>query len=116
MTEMRVIPPTVTPKDLADATGWSERSVRRTARALNACLGTGRGMRLTAADVQAIMEEKRCPSRSTSGARSTTTGARFPVGDYEVLRAQRTKSEPKELRPRKKPNSGNIITMDRARS
>lgn len=66
---MSIIPPTVSPKELADATGWSERFVRETARALNACLGTGRGMRLTEADVKAIMEAKRCPSRS-SGARA----------------------------------------------
>ncbi len=56
---MKVIPETVTPKDLADATGWSERWVRQTARALGACLGRARGMRLTEADVKTIMEAKR---------------------------------------------------------
>ena len=55
----KVIPETVTPKELADATGWSERWVRQTARALNACIGRARGMRLTEQDVIRIMEAKR---------------------------------------------------------
>jgi hypothetical protein len=56
---MGIIPETVTPKELADATGWGERFVRETARALGACLGSGRGMRLTHDDVLKIMEAKR---------------------------------------------------------
>src|SRR5262245_9856907 len=55
---VRIIPETVSPRELAESTGWSERSIRDAARALGACLGTGRNMRLTEADVKAIMEAK----------------------------------------------------------
>jgi hypothetical protein len=116
---MSIIPETVTPKQLAAETGWSERYVRTTARALNACLGRGRGMRLTRDDVHKIMEAKRCPISESTGARAARSGAiagQLPAGDYEVLRAQRTKSERRELRPRKKSSSGNVISMDLPRS
>ncbi len=106
-----IIPETITPKELADQTGWSERSVREMARALNACLGRNRGMRLTREDVQKIMEAKRCPSRSASAGTRITTAGRLPDGDYEALRAQRTKPGRKELRPRQKPKSGNVVSM-----
>lgn len=111
-----IIPETITPKELAEQIGWSERRVREMARALNACLGRNRGMRLTHEDVLAIMEARRCPSRSTSAARRTTIQGRLPEGDYEKLLALRTKPERKELRPRQKDPCGKVILMDRARS
>src|SRR3954469_9104051 len=108
-----VLPEITTPKALADHLGWSERFIRETARALNACLGRGRGMRLTQADVVAIMEAKRCPSRSTNGraAKSIATVGGLPDIDYEGRRAQRTKSGRRELQPRKKPSNGTVISM-----
>ena len=78
-----IIPSTITPKDLAEETGWSERFIREKARALNACLGRNRGMRLTQEDVLKIMEARRCPSRSKSAAKYTTTQVRLPYAKGE---------------------------------
>lgn len=111
-----IIPSTITTKDLAEETGWSERFIREKARALNACLGRNRGMRLTQEDVLKIMEARRCPSRSKSAAKYTTTQARFPAGDYEALQGQRTDSGRKKLQPRSTTQSGNVVTMDRSQS
>jgi hypothetical protein len=116
MSRAAIIPETVSPRELADQTGWSERLVRETARSLDACLGRGRGMRLTHEDVVRIMEARRCPSKSRSVATRTTTAGRLPDGDYEALRAQRTKPARKELQPREKPKNGNVISMAPGRS
>lgn len=111
-----IIPATITPRELAAETGWSERYIRETARALSACLGRGRGMRLTQDDVLRIMEARRCPSRSRSAAKHTTTAGQLPEGDYAALLARRTRPARRELRPREKPKNGNVISMDRAQS
>src|ERR1700728_704031 len=117
---MTVIPETVTPKQLAERYGWGEKWVRRTARALNACLGRGRGMRLTGEDVKAIMEVKRCPSQY-SGGRGAKSGATtgvpaIPQGGFEDLLAQLTEPSRKELRPRENLNNGKVLSMVRKRS
>src|SRR4051794_33533510 len=107
---MTIIPETITPKQLAEQTGWSERFVRETARGLNACLGRGRGMRLTRDDVLKIMEAKRCRSQSKSAGTRTTIAGQLPAGDYADLRAQLTKPARKELRPKEKTTSGNVTS------
>ena len=67
------------PGEVAKRLGTSERRVRERARELNACLILGKNrIALTEEDVLAIMESFRCRSRSTRGAKSTTSGARLP--------------------------------------
>ena len=96
-----IIPETITPRELADKMGWSERAVREIARALGACLGSGKGMRLTQADVIDIMEAKRpCHSKSRNAVKSGITAGPLPAGDYAALRALRTKKPPKGSPPR----------------
>lgn len=48
------LPEVTTPKALAQHLGWPERRVRRIAKSLGACIGTGRYMRLMAHDVEAV--------------------------------------------------------------
>ena len=91
---MSIIPETVSPRELAKSLGWPEAFIRKTARELGACLGSGRGMRLTEADVIKIMEARRKKASST-----TTTGRLPDIGAAELV-ARLTEKKPRELRPR----------------
>src|SRR6185312_4782276 len=109
---MTALPDITTPEELAKHLGWSPRRVRSLARGIGACRVLGNRMVLTPDDVGAIMEAT-CPSKSTGAGRSGTIAGRLPVGDYEALRAQRTrKSPPGSSRSGKRP-SGNVVLMDR---
>jgi hypothetical protein len=69
-------------------------------------------MRLTRDDVLKIMEARTVPLKITKrGNERTTIAGRLPEGDYAALRAQRTKQGRRELRPREKPKSGNVVSM-----
>src|SRR5579859_5557741 len=104
---MTIVPTTVTPKQLADELGWTERFVRERARALGACIGSGQRMRLTETDVQAIIESERpCQSKSSSAVRSTTIAGRLPATDYEARQRQRTKRQPLGSQRKPKPENG----------
>jgi hypothetical protein len=48
------LPEITTPKALAQHLGWPERRVRRIAKALGACIGKGKYMRLLNKDVEAV--------------------------------------------------------------
>src|SRR6476659_6202340 len=97
-----VLPETTTPKALAKQMGWSERRVRDLARRLGACRVLGNRMTLTKDDVDAILEATKCPSSSTGAARTGTSAARLPAGDYEALVKQRTKPSRSARLPRSK--------------
>ena len=108
------LPETTTPEALAAHMGVSERRVRILARRLGACRLFGNAMLLTPADVDAIMEAaKPCPSKSIDvrEALSGTTGARLPEIESVDLLAHLTKKPRKELRPRLKTGSGNVVSM-----
>jgi hypothetical protein len=114
-----MIPKHVTPGELAAELGWSERRVRDKARELGACRILGNRMVLLPDDVNTILEATRpCPSKSISvrEALSTTTGGRLPDIDSAALLAHLTKKQPKELRPRSKTSSGNVVSMDLKKS
>src|SRR3954471_15365597 len=109
-----VLPETTTPEALAHSMGISERRVRSLARRLGACRIFGNAMRLTKADVDAILEAvKPCPSRSIDvrEAMSGTIEGRLPDIDSAALLAHLTKRTPKELRPRLKTSSGNVVSL-----
>ena len=109
------IPELYKPSDLAKRLGTSDRRVRERARALGACLILGKNrIALTESDVIIIMESFRCRSKSTRGAKSTTTAARLPDVSYEDLREQLRKKERKELRPRSKIRVAEVQTADKA--
>lgn len=111
------LPDTMSPEALADHMGWNVKRVRKLARDLGACRIVGNRMTLLPEDVSAIMEASRpCPSKSTNVAKSGTTAGPLPVGDYEVLRAQRARKSPSELPPNSKQSTGKVISMDRQRS
>ena len=81
----------IRPEELAERWGCSPRRLRKVARDLGACRVLGKAMWLTADDVQVLQEALKCPSRSTGAARSGTTAAPLPVGDYEALQRLRTR-------------------------
>ena len=108
------LPEFTTPEDLARHMGISQRRVRSLARQLGACRIFGNAMRLTKADVDAILKAvKPCPSRSIDvrEAMSGTIEGRLPDIDSAALLAHLTKKTPKELRPRSRTPSGNVVTL-----
>ena len=107
------LPVVYRPEEIAQRFGWSARRVRSEAKRLGACLVMGNRMMLTEQDVLTLMEEQRCPSSSTSAARSGITGARLPVGGYADLVKQRTKPLRRERPPKSKPANGNVVSMVR---
>jgi hypothetical protein len=112
------LPETITPEALADHMGWSARRVREFARKIGACRIQGGKMVLLGEDVDAIMEaSKPCPSRSSSvrEALSGNIGERLPDVDSVDLLAQLTRKPRRELRPRLKTSSGNVVSMEKKR-
>jgi len=110
------LPSGITPAEFASRYGWSERRVRDKARELGACRVLGNRMVLLPDDVSAILEAtKPCPSRSIDvrEALSTTTGERLPDVDSAALLAHLTRKTRKELRPRSRTNSGNVVSMEK---
>ena len=112
------LPETTTPEALAASMGVSERRVRNLARRLGACRIFGKRMVLLGEDVAAIMEAVRpCPSKSidAKAALSGTTEGRLPDIDSVDLLAHLTKKPRKELRPRSKTSSTNVVSMGKKR-
>jgi hypothetical protein len=107
------LPNFTTPGELAKHLGMSERTLREKARSVGACRELGKTMIMLDEDVAILMESlKQCPSRSTSAAKSGTTGALSPGGDYADLQARRSKRAPKGSRPTSKAARGKVILMD----
>jgi hypothetical protein len=108
-----LLPDYTTPEDLASHLGVSERTVRDLARAHNACSTIGKRMILRSSDVEIILEATRpCHSSSTNAAKSGGTAVQLPEGDYESLRAQRTKPQQNALQAKQKRKLGQVISMD----
>ncbi len=117
MSKLAALPEVFEPEEVAKHLGWSPRRLREFARGLGACRILGNRMLLTQADIDAIMEASRpCPSKSTAGEKSGTTGAQLPVGGYAALLALRTKNERSKSQPNAKNVNGKVITMGRKRS
>ncbi len=104
------------PADLAKEWRCSERALRKKAREIGACGELGKAMVISEADVQALYEAIRCPSRSTGAEATGTIQARLPEGGYEEALERLTRPRLRESRQRKKPASGNVTWMDRHRS
>ncbi|XWN32176.1 MAG: hypothetical protein ROR55_03405 [Devosia sp.] len=107
-----ILPQFVTPDDFAAHYGFSAREVRRRARAIGACCIIGKRMVLLPHHCDLLIEDARpCRSRSTVAAKSGTTAVPSPEGDFEALRAQRTKRSRKGSRQKRKPENGVVISM-----
>lgn len=107
-----IVPKHTTPKDLAQRLGASPRFVSDAVRELGCFCKIGQKVIMLDHHVVAFMEAMECRSRSSNGTTSTVTGAQLPVGDYEVLREQRTKGSRRGSQPRSKPRRGKVILMD----
>lgn len=112
------LPEFTTPSELAKHLGWAEKRVRVLARKLGACRISGNRMIMLPADVTAIMEATRpCPSKSIDvrEALSGNIGERLPDIDSVDLLAQLTAKPRRELRPRSKTSSGNVVLIQKSR-
>jgi hypothetical protein len=114
MTNRAIIPATITPDELAETLGASPRAVKDQVRALGCYCKIGKTVLMRDYHVEQFLEAMECQSKSTSGARSGTTGVPLPEGDYAALVARRTKKSPKESRRKQKPQAGVVTLMDRA--
>lgn len=113
MTTPDLLPDYTTPADLAEHFGVSETKMREIVREVGAFAKLGRKVVLFPDHVETFKEAMRCHSNSTPAAISGTTVAPLPSGDYEALRAQRTKSSRKGSRRKSKPQRGEVISMGR---
>jgi len=112
------LPEITTPAELASRMGWSERRVRSEAKRLGIGRALGNRLRFLPEDVHAILEATNlCPSKSigVQEALSGSTGERLPEIDSVGLLAHLTRKPRKELRPRLKTNSGNVVSMEKKR-
>ena len=95
MTELiTLIPKTITPVELALMLGASPRRVKEDVRALGCYCKIGAKILMREHHVEAFMEAMECQSKSTSVAKSGTTGAPLPEGDHAALVARRTRKQP----------------------
>src|ERR1700693_4095199 len=112
------LPETTTPEALAKHMGWAPKRVRRLAKRLGACRILGNRMALMPEDVQSILEAtKPCPSKSIDAraALSGNIGERLPDIDSAALLAHLTRKPRRELHPRSKISSGNVVSMEKKR-
>jgi hypothetical protein len=108
-----LLPDYITPKELAAHLGVSPRTLKELARKIGACSIIGKSMILTEDDVNTIMEATRCPSKSSSVARSGTIEAPLTGNDYEALRKRLIEKQPRGSKRKSKTVRGNVISMDR---
>lgn len=111
------LPQIIDPDDLAAHLGVPARTLKKRARELGIGRQLGQVYFFINDDVGAFMEALRpCPSSSTNEAKSGTSVERLPEGNYEALRAQRTKSARKGSRRKPRQERGQVISMDRGRT
>jgi hypothetical protein len=113
MTASHILPDYVLPAEMAAHFSVSERLVRKMVREIGAYAKIGRKVVLFPEHVEQLTEAMKCPSYSTDAGKFGTTEAPLPEGDYEALRAQRTKNSRKGSRQKSKPKRGEVISMDR---
>lgn len=114
---MPALPEYLTPAELAEHLGVSERALRERARKIGACREFGKRLIMLQCDVDALLEDMRpCPSESTSAAKSGTIAARLPVSGYTEAAARLTKGSRKGSPPKGKRSNGVVTSMDRNRS
>ncbi|WP_235871357.1 hypothetical protein [Shimia sediminis] len=116
MTTPALLPDYTTPADLAAHFGVSERVMREKVREFQTYTKIGRKVVLFPEHVEAFEEALKCHSSSTAEAKSGTTGAPLPEGDYAALQAQRTKKPQGGSRRKSKQTHGAVISMDRGRT
>ena len=107
----------LTPAEVAARLNLPERTIRREARRHRACVIAGKAMRMSEDDVARLVEALRpCPIEFSNEASGGGTEVRLPSGGYAALQALRTKQSRNALRPKKKREHGNVVSMDPRRS
>ncbi|MGJ8530443.1 hypothetical protein [Maritalea sp.] len=116
MTLPKLLPEYITPAELGEHYGLSERTMREKLRDLGTYAMIGRQMVIYPEQVEQFKEATKCPTKSTYAGKFGTTGARLPAGDYAVLREQTSKNVRKGSRRMRKPKHGEVISMDQGRT
>lgn len=109
----KLLPEYTTPEELAAHLNVPERTLKELARKIGACSIIGKSMILTEDDVNTIMEATRCPSKSTSAARSGTIEAPLTGGDFVALQKRLTAKSRKGSKRKSNGAHGNVISMGR---
>lgn len=109
-----LIPAHTTPAELAERLGASPRFVSDTVRGLGAFCKIGQKVIMLDHHVVAFMEAMECRSRSSSATTHGTTQERLPEGDFEALRALRTKGLRKGSQQKSRQKRGKVISMAQA--
>ncbi|MEM9966488.1 MAG: hypothetical protein AAF755_00160 [Pseudomonadota bacterium] len=108
-----ILPAFTTPADIAAHYGASQRAVEDKVRELGCYAKIGAKVVLYDHHFEAFLEATECHLKSTGAAKSGTTGALSPGGDYEALQAQRTKKSGSVSRTKSRNVPGRVISMDR---
>lgn len=110
---VKLLPDYTTPEELAAHLGVPVRTLKELARRIGACSIIGKSMILTEDDVRTIMEATRCPSKSTSAARSGTIEAPLTGDAFAALQKRLTAKSQSGSRRKSKAARGNVISMAR---
>lgn len=106
-----LLPDFVTPAELAQHFGVSERTIRACLREYGTYSKLSRKIVVFPEQIEQLKEAMRCHSSYNSAASTGTTRARSPVGDYAALQKQRTKRSQKGSKQRKRLRLGNSTKM-----
>jgi hypothetical protein len=110
------LPDVTTPEALAAHLEVPVRTLKELARKIGAGFVIGRSMFFTESDVRLMMEATRpCQPGSTAAATSGTSPSPLPDDGYAGLLKHRTRQQRSESRPKRKPERGNVVSMDQAR-
>jgi hypothetical protein len=106
----------LTPEEVAESWGWSPRRLRALIREIGAGHILGKSIVLFDEDICALKEATRlCPSRSTvpRDLESGTTAGPLMDSDYAEVQKLLSAKQRRELRRKKKPDTGNVVWMGR---
>jgi len=110
-----ILPPYTTPDELAAHFNASPRCVADKVKEIGAYAKIGSRVVLFDHHVTRLLEAMEFHSNSTGAAKSGTTGALLPEGDFAALQVQRKKPLPKGSPRKQTQQSGAVILMDRER-
>tara|TARA_R100001530_G_scaffold57248_2_gene41665 strand:+ start:320 stop:673 length:354 start_codon:yes stop_codon:yes gene_type:complete len=110
-----ILPPYVTPQEIAAHFGVGERWVREKAMEIGACCIIAKKMVHLPHHVEAMMEALEWPSNSTSAGKSSTSEAALPGGNSDALRERLIAKKRSGSKRRSSKALGSVVSMGQAR-
>lgn len=109
-----ILPPYVTPAELASHFAVSERMVREKAQSIGACCIMGKKMVHLQHHVEMLLEAfQPCHSKSSNAVKSGTTEDLLPEGNYAALQARLKKPMPNGSKRKSSKERGTVVSMGR---